>query len=289
MSIGFEGTDVLDQPLRDAWWTPGWTAQNQSYLPVPLNAFAPQGFPSGLTEVTIIGNYFDADANPLSGYLTFWPSAPLTFTVGGGITYIPQRYVGRNNTMLGLNQFGDGKIFLWRGQLSVSLLATDNADMIPASFTYHVVEHFFEGNQYDIVVPSSDYSVTAPPDIHSLIIPGSVMPNNAPVPDNVPGSIQIAAVSTQFVSVDITASAGGMGFNPTSFPVNFAFISGPTEPQSGDWKTGQWAGSGAPYIAQILVGPSNGLSLAPGSYQIWVQIIATPQVPVIQVGTLVIS
>jgi hypothetical protein len=288
MSIGFQGTDTFDQPLRDAWWTPGWTAQNPSYIPAGANAFAPQGFPPGLVYVNVMGNYFDLDANPLSGYLTFFPSSPVTISVNGGTTFLPQRYAGLNQNVLGLNQFGDGKNYLWYGQLNVKLLATDNSGMTPASFQYHVVEHFWEGSQYDIIVPSADASTTTGTDIHSLIIPGSIQPNNADIQENIPGVIRIAAISTQYIPVDITASAGGMGFNPTSFPVQFAFISGTREPQPSDWVSGSWAGINSPYVAQALVGPQGGTNLSAGSYQIWVQIQANPQVPVIQVGTLVI-
>jgi hypothetical protein len=275
------GTDTFDQPLRDAWWTPGWTAQNDSYIPVPANQFKEQGFPPGLTYVTVSGNYFDLDGNFISGYVSFWPSSQIAITVGGGTATFPQRFVGMSNNQVGLNGFGDGRCYLWNGQLSVTLLATDNANMTPATFSYHVKEHWFEGQEYDINVPSSFASTGV--DINSLIIPGSQI-GISPA-----ASQTIAAISTQYMAADITAMAGGIGANPTGYPVFFAFMSGTSEPSLNSWTQGQWAGTSSPYIAQILIGPANGgLALPVGSYTVWAQIVTPTQVPAAQVGTLVI-
>lgn len=279
------GIDVNNQPLLDPWWTPSWTAQNRnkSSIQVPPNQFSQQGFPSGLTYVTVTGNYFDTSGDPLSGFLTFWPSTPLTITSNGQVTYMPQRYAGINQTLLGVNQMGDGRIYLWYGQLNVSLMATDNANMTPASFTYHVKENYFEGLQYDIAVPSADSATTV--DIHSLIIPGTIRSVSETIPDDSDEVVRIAQVSSQPLAADITTIAAGMTFNPTSYPVNFAFISGPTEPQNTDWHAGSWSSTQLPYIAQILIGP-NGLQISPGRYQVWVQVISPAQVPVVPVGFL---
>jgi hypothetical protein len=279
------GIDVFDQPLRDAWWTPGWTAQNQSYIPVPPGPFQEQGFPPNLTYVTLTGNYFDADADFISGYLTFWPSSALTITESGGTTYLPQRFVGLNLTAMGTNKLGSGKVHLWNGQLSVNLLATDQpavgVSMTPSTFTYHVKEHMYEGQEYDITVPSSFASTGV--DIHSVIVAGSN------VPDSDDTMQRIAAISTEYVSANLTMIAGNLPSNPTSYPVNFAFMTGVNEPGNTDWVAGSWVGSLAPYIGQILVGPANGGHVLPvGVYSVWVQIVTPQQVPVIQIGTLVI-
>lgn len=279
------GIDYQNQPLIDAYWTPGWTSQNDKYVQVPANQFSASGFPSGLIYVNVIGNYFDSSADPLSGYLTFWPSSDLTFNVNGNITYIPQRYAGTNQTSLGVNQMGTGNIYLWKGQLSVSLLSTDNINMNPSSFTYHVTENYFEGLQYDIVAPSVNSSV--PVDIHNLIIPGTVRPVNEEFEQVTEACfLRIPVVSTQYVVVDISDMVSGFSFNPTQYQVNFAFISGANEPQLSDWKSGQWATKSSPFLAQILEGPSSSVTLSQGLYKVWVQVIAPPQTSVMQAGTL---
>lgn len=276
------GTDTFNEPLRSAWWTPGWTAQNQSYIPVPPGQFASQGFPPNLVYVNIIGNYFDLDGNPASGYLTFWPSSSLTFTIGGGTSTLEQRFAGMNQSFLGINNLGTGKMFLWNGQLAVALLATDNSNMTPSSFSYHVIENFaLGGREFDIIAPKADAaSNTTGTDINSLIVPGSIV--GQPLPNQT-----LAAVSTEFVTANVTEIVGMLQGNPTAFPVQFAFVPTVAEPTN-QWVNGVWATSSAPYIAQILVGPANGIVLAKGIYGIWVQVVTSTQVPAIEIGTLTI-
>lgn len=284
MTIPYPGIDYQNQPLVDAWWTPGWTNQNQSYIPAPSTGqFKELGFPPGLTYLSVIGNYFDFDGNPLSGFLTFWPSSALTISVSGGTAYLPQRFVGTNLSMLGLNQFGSGKVYLWNGQLAVNLLATNNANQTPAAFTYHVKEHFLEGNEYDINLP---VTTTSPANIHSLIIPGSVIPpfSNAPAIPNI--TVNQAAVATQEVTANVSNSITLPG-SPLTDVVQFAFKQ-TGEPQTSDWINGSWVTSSYPFVAQVLVGPNGAISLTQGTYVIWVQVIATPQILPVPVGYLVI-
>jgi hypothetical protein len=236
--------------------------------------------------VTVTANYFDSNENPIGGYLTFWPSAALTLTSGPVTTLVSQRYGGVNLHDNPGMSWGDRKMYLRQGNLMVSLLATDNVgvSMIPPSFTYHVEEHFYNGQEYDISVPSTS---TSPVDIHSLIIPGTGTDENDNEDESCP--VSFAAISTQYLEVNITAESGGIRINPTSDTVQFAFISGPGEPQSGDWNTGDWASINSPYTAQILIGPgAGGLVLAASSYIIWVKVISSPQVPIFPVGTLII-
>jgi hypothetical protein len=283
MSYPYIVQTTTGEPLASPWYTPGFTSQNPDYQVVPVNPFEIAGFPLNAVYVNVSANYFDEDGNPVGGYLTFWPSSLVTMTSDSVTTVIPQRRVGTNLYDQG-SYFGSGKMFFSNGRALVQLLATDNVtvNLSPPAFTYHVIEHFLGGREYDISVPSTSIS---PVDINSLIIPGSV--TGAGQDDNQVNSISFSVLSTEQVAVDITAMTGGESSNPTSSTVQFAFINGPSNPQSDDWKTGSWASVNAPYIAEILVGPDNGgLALATGSYMIWVKIIATPQVPVFHVGTL---
>lgn len=279
MSMPFFGQDTATEPLIDPWWTPGWTSQHPDYQVAPVNPFTEQGFPNQVIYINVSGNYFDNDGNPIGGYLTFWPSTQLTLSVGGLTTTVFQRRVGYN--FWDYNQSGSGKMYLHNGQLLVSLLATDNvaAGMSPANFSYHVKEHTFKGREYDIIIPSTSSN---PVDINSLIVPGSTEAEEQPV------QFTMALASTIYIPANISTTIGGVSFNPTADAVSFAFIAGPTEPQSGDWNTGVWVSGGPPYIAQILVGPSGGLSLSRGSYIIWCKVTASSQVPVFQVGQLTI-
>lgn len=289
------GTDTFNQPLRDAWWTPGWTAQNQSYIPVPPNQFMEQGFPPGLIYVSLVGNYFDLEGNGNSGYLTFWPSSSLTITTGSpaGTAILEQRFAGQNEGLLGMNQLGNGKIYLWNGQLLVGLLATDQPNvtvMTPSTFTYHVKENFIGGREYDITVPSSAASNnTLGTDINSLIVPGSIVGQTLPNQTFPAFSTQnVIANLTELVGLLIPPGSATIG-NPTQFAVQFAF----TATQNATpvtWYTGTWVTSSAPYVAEILIGPANGgIVLAKGTYGIWAQIVTPTQVPAIEVGTLTLT
>lgn len=279
------GVDYQNQPLYDPYWTPGWTSQNDSYVQVPNLGFNAPGFPVDLNYVLITGSYFDTSGNPLSGYLTFFPSSPLTFTIDGNTTYIPQRYAGLNFSLIGINQMGDGKIYLQYGRLLVSVMATDNANMTPTSFTYHVKEHYPDGLQYDITAPSADDGSSV--DLHSLIIPGSIRPvdDDEYSENNVP-RLNIPVTSTQYVVTLVKPQMlGGTVFNPGIYPVNFAFIAGSSLPQDSDWISGEWAQATTNYLAQILVGP-DGHTLSQGTYRVWVQIVTDTQIPVFPVGYL---
>lgn len=285
------GIDYQKQPLLDAWWTPGWTSQNRNTasVQVPPSVFTATGFPTGLTYVSVTGNFFDTMADPISGFFTFWPSDALTFTSGTATTYMPQRYAGLNQSLLGINQMGDGRIYLQYGQLSVSLLATDNASMTPATFSYHVRENFSGGSQYDITVPSAD--ATAPVDIHGLIVPGSIRElNDNDFHDDDDDRIEISVVSTQYLVANVTDILPAGITQPvlSNYGVNFAFIPGNGIPTvSTTWYPGGWATTSSPFYAQVLIGSGpGGHPLSIGSYRVWVQLQASPQVPVFSAGYL---
>jgi len=60
--------------------------------------------------------------------------------------------------------------------MSVTLMTTQNSAIVTDSgnpLTYHVVEHFLGGQQYDIAIPDSAVS---PTDLRSLIVPGTIQP-----------------------------------------------------------------------------------------------------------------
>ena len=102
----------------------------------------------------------------------------------------------------------------------------------------------------------------------------------------------ISSLSTQFVLVPVRAWSEGAPYNPTALPVQMAFISGWRKPVSEDWNAGAWAsapGVNGYYEAQCLVGPgTGGVSLAAGTYNLWLLITGNPEIPVSVPGTLTI-
>ena len=103
--------------------------------------------------------------------------------------------------------------------------------------------------------------------------------------------LAISALSTQYVQVPVTNTEG---ISPINDVVQFAFI-GPyaTTTQAADypptaattWITGSWLSGATTPTAQILVGPSGGaVTLVVGSYQVYIKITDSPEVPILWSG-----
>lgn len=172
----YNGTDYQNQPLVDAWWTRGWTSQNDAYVEAAQPNQYPN-FPSNLKGLNVSAAYFDMDGNPLPGFLTFQMSDNITVLDNGAYFRMPQRYAGNENdgSAFSLNNFGSGRIYIWKGLMQVVLFCTDNAGITTdggAPFVWNVAEHFMGGRTFQITAPSAD--VPGPTDINTLIVPGTV-------------------------------------------------------------------------------------------------------------------
>ena len=97
-------------------------------------------------------------------------------------------------------------------------------------------------------------------------------------------------LDTSYVQVPVQALVNGEAYNPTTDVVEMAFMAAWGIPADRDWNPASWTDSTVPgiYLAQCLVGPSGGVVLAVGTYDVWVQIIDNPEVPVMNTGTLAI-
>jgi hypothetical protein len=101
-------------------------------------------------------------------------------------------------------------------------------------------------------------------------------------------SLNLSSLSTEYVQVPVSIIASGEPIDPTGDTVQFAFMKSgkPTDP---DWVNGTWDSAPGGYLAQCLVGPAGDATLALGTYQIWLKVVDTPEVPVRQVGLLAIT
>lgn len=95
--------------------------------------------------------------------------------------------------------------------------------------------------------------------------------------------------SRDWVRVAITGVDKGQLISPLNDPVQMAFTAIDVDPVSGDWNAAEWEQAGRTYYARCLVGPGGTVTLAKGSYSIWVQITASPTQPVLRGGTLQIT
>lgn len=176
----YDGTYNADDRLVAPWYIEGWTSQQAAAdsIQVTPEPFGPSPLPGTLVDVQVTGEYFDFDRNPLSGFLTFLMNDSFTLTSNSKSYRMPARYAGRDNSFYpgGQNNYGSGRIFIRGGQMSVTLFATDNANITTDSgnpLTYHVVEHFLGGQQFDISVPEVSVS---PADLYSLMVANSAAP-----------------------------------------------------------------------------------------------------------------
>lgn len=197
----YTGTDTWDQPLVDAWFVPGWTAQdgtNNQYDPATGKEIGPDGqyvvkagttnilgprFPTNLSFVTVTGNYFDPNSSGIGGFLTLYMSDNITVVDGTNTFRLPQRLTGVMNqgVAFAFNNWGNGVLYLRGGHLDIEVFATDQtADGVTITtdsgnpLTYYVTEHFLGGRTYQISVPTAD--APGPVDINSLIVAGSIKP-----------------------------------------------------------------------------------------------------------------
>lgn len=98
------------------------------------------------------------------------------------------------------------------------------------------------------------------------------------------------ASALKYVRVPMSAQKSGAAYDPTADTVTMAFIAGPAAPAGGDWKTASWDADASTYpptyYAQCLVGPAGTVTLAAGTWTVWVKVTDSPEVPVERAGQM---
>jgi hypothetical protein len=104
--------------------------------------------------------------------------------------------------------------------------------------------------------------------------------------------LTISSLSKEYVRVRVAAKNAGAVVNPTADVVEMAFTLADAEPTTPDWKTASWETDAATepdtYFARCLVGPGGTVTLADGTYQVWVRVTDSPEIPVKKSGVLVV-
>lgn len=105
-----------------------------------------------------------------------------------------------------------------------------------------------------------------------------------------------SATSLTEVLSAVKAKRNGAAVDPTSDTVQAAFIASAPDtaaPASGDWKTASWetdsTTSPATYKAKCLVGPSGAITLAAGTYHMWLKITDSPEIPIEYSGRIKVT
>lgn len=104
----------------------------------------------------------------------------------------------------------------------------------------------------------------------------------------------ISVLSTEYILFPVLPTIGTETIDPTGNTVEVAIIDS-GNPEEDDWQTAEWELDGSDpvldddgnYLAKLLVGPGDdALTLALGTYKLWIRITDTPEIPVRQVGPL---
>jgi hypothetical protein len=98
----------------------------------------------------------------------------------------------------------------------------------------------------------------------------------------------LAALATEYLRYQVTATVAGAVYTPTSDVVQFAFPVTGAQPST--WLSGSWETVGSNYFARVLVGPTGGVvTLTAGTtYDVWMKITDSPEIPVRLVGKLTV-
>ncbi len=99
---------------------------------------------------------------------------------------------------------------------------------------------------------------------------------------------ELSTASLEYVQVPMTARKNGAAYDPTADTVQMAFVAGAGNPST--WYTASWdtdaTTTPVTYRAQCLVGPSGTVTLAAGTYTVWVKVTDSPEVPVKRAGQI---
>jgi hypothetical protein len=104
----------------------------------------------------------------------------------------------------------------------------------------------------------------------------------------------MSAMSTQYILVPIEGRDDNGIINPTTFPVEFAFLPQDTTPSAlTTWHAGTWYTVSQDFLpniykAAILIGPSTAVVLTPGSWDVWIRITHAVEQPVEKAATILI-
>jgi hypothetical protein len=112
---------MADDYYGDEWNSPGWTSQQPSTVTSSTDPSVPT-LPSSVLTVTVTGTFLDDRGKPATGRFIFDPSIDSLVDPVSGTTIRLRRQTFE----------------LVNGQVSVPLIATDNAALSPKNFTYKV-------------------------------------------------------------------------------------------------------------------------------------------------------
>ncbi|MFE9398651.1 hypothetical protein [Streptomyces flavidovirens] len=151
--------------------------------------------PVGLSTVTVTGTYKHPDGTPFKGKLLFTPEPAILTSAAHGTLIL-----GTLEVPLDVD-----------GAMSVTLLATDDADVTPSGWTYQVTERWYDapGRSYPLSLPATastvdlaDVAPTAPAAGVYVVVTGPQGPPGADGSEAEAEAYTDAAVAAHVVTLD---------------------------------------------------------------------------------------
>jgi|SRR6185295_9897766 len=102
----------------------------------------------------------------------------------------------------------------------------------------------------------------------------------------------LSHLSLEYVKVPVGVVINGVTYDPHLDVITMAFPLRGVDPVVGDWKAASWEADGdGGWLARCLVGPAPGvIQLAANTtYDVWLKITDSPEVPVRKVGLLEVA
>lgn len=97
-------------------------------------------------------------------------------------------------------------------------------------------------------------------------------------------ALEISSLSRQYVKVPVAAKLAGAVVNPTADVVTMAFPVHGSDPAT--WLAATWetdaTSTPATYLARCNVGPGGTVTLAAGTYDVWVKVTDSPEIPALR-------
>jgi hypothetical protein len=80
----------------------------------------------------------------------------------------------------------------------------------------------------------------------------------------------------------------GDAVDPTGLVVELALVAEGALPGGGDWETGTWENGGPPYYAHVLAGVGQTIDPTAGTYDLWLKLTDSPEIPIRLAGKVVV-
>lgn len=93
-------------------------------------------------------------------------------------------------------------------------------------------------------------------------------------------------ITVEYLRLRVEATRDGDTFDPTNGDVEIAAVAQGTAVAGTDFVTAEWEAGGPPYFARALIGTGTDLELEAGTYDCYVRVTATPEVPVFKAARL---